>query len=226
MTVHYTADVALGNQQGAVTSVGIPAADAEGWIRADARNLVIHPRDVTPAITVNIATGVMQYDLLSKAQLALTYGPYRQNLELSVEHPDHRLVIRPEPGLEAAKLRTAGTLFYKDGAQVPLPPQDWVPQELVVINEPRENLLRVRVILADPADEYERVEVTLRYEHANRIVTQPYTLTEHAEMKDWTVRLEDPAQRKWTYNATLIKKSGDIDTIDWKDGEGNSSSSA
>ena len=30
VTVHYTDDVAMGNQQGAVTSVGIPAADPDG----------------------------------------------------------------------------------------------------------------------------------------------------------------------------------------------------
>ena len=218
VTVHYTQDVALGHQQGAVTSVGTPRADAQGWIREDARNLVIHPRDVTPAITVNIATGVMAYDLLNKAQLVLTYGPYRQNLELSAEHKEHRLVIRPDPELQGAVLRTQGTLFYKDAAQVPLPPQDWQPQELIVVNEPRENRLRVRVILADPAGEYESVHLRLRYEHANRIVEQPMVLTKHAEIQEWVVRLEDPAARDWRYEATLVKKSGDIDRIEWTDG--------
>ncbi len=219
VTVNYTQDVALGSQQGAVSSVGNPKADPDGWIRSDARNLVIHPRDITPAMTVNVATGVMQYDLLARAQLALTYGPYRQNLELSAETPEHRLVIRPEPELQSAPLRTEGMLFYKDRAQVPLPPQEWKPQELVVINEPRENILRVRVILADPADEYERVAVRLRYEHGDRVVEQLLELKDHAEIKEWAVRLEDPNQRNWRYQATLIKNSGDIDNIPWTDGK-------
>lgn len=217
--VNYTQDVALGDQQGAVSSAGVPQADAEGWIRSDARNLVIHPRDITPAMTVNVASGIMHYDLLERVQLVLSYGPYQQNIALSAAKPEHRLVIRPEPGLADAKLRTEGTLFYKDGAQVPLPPQDWKPQELVVVNEPRDNILRVRVILADPADEYERVEVRLRYEHGNRVIEQPFTLKDHAEIKEWAVRLEDPAQRNWRYEATLVKRSGDIDTIAWRDGK-------
>lgn len=219
VTVNYTQDVALGSQQGAVSSVGNSKADPDGWIRSDARNLVIHPRDITPAMTVNVATGVMQYDLLARAQLALTYGPYRQNLELSAEAPEHRLVIRPEPELQSAPLRTEGMLFYKDRAQVPLPPQEWKPQELIVINEPRENILRVRVILADPADEYERVAVRLRYEHGDRVVEQPLELKDHAEIKEWAVRLEDPNERNWRYEATLIKNSGDIDSIPWRDGK-------
>jgi len=219
VTVHYTDDVALGNQQGAVTSVGIKNADAEGWIRTTERNLVIHPRDITPAMTVNVATGVMQYDLLEKAELALAYGPYRQNLQLSAEHKDHRLVIRPEPGLKNAQLHTEGILYYKDRAQVPLPPQDWTPQQLIVINEPRENILRVRAILADPAHDYDRVMATLRYEQANRVVEQPFELKNHADVYDWAVRLENPAARAWKYQATLIKKSGDIDTVPWTDGK-------
>lgn len=218
VTVHYTPDVALGNQQGAVTSQGLPRADAEGWIASDARNLVIHPRDVTPAVTVNVSTGVMQFDLLNKVQLVLTYGPYRQNIELSPDHKDHRIVIRPDPELAGAALQTSGTLFYRDGAQVPLPLQSWQPQELVVVNEPRENLLRVRTILADPAGEYERVMVTLRYADGNRLVDESFELKAHAESRDWSVRLEDPAARAWRYEATLVKKSGDIDHLDWRDG--------
>ena len=219
VTVHYTDDVAMGNQQGAVTSVGIPAADPDGWIRTDARNLVIHPRDITPAMTVNVATGVMQYDLLAKAELALTYGPYRQNLELSADHKDHRLVIRPEAGLKDARLRTEGILYYKDRAQVPLPAHDWAPQELVVINEPRENILRVRVILADPAHVYDKVIATLHYEQADRVVEQPLELKNHADIFDWAVRLENPAERGWKYQVTMIKRSGDIDNIAWTDGK-------
>lgn len=221
VTVHYLPDVAMGDQSGAVTSVGVQGADPEGWIRSTERNLVIHPRDVTPAIMVNITTGLMRFDLLQRAQVVLTYGPYRQNITLSVDHAEHRLVIRPEAGLEDAKLRTEGKLFYKDGAQVPLPPQDWSPQELIVINEPRENILRVQVILADPGNEYQKVAVRLRYEQGNRVVEEPLELTTHAEMKEWAVRLEDPTVREWTYQATLIKKSGDIDTTEWLEGKDN-----
>jgi hypothetical protein len=218
--VNYTQDVALGNQQGAVSSVGVAQANPEGWIRSDARNLVIHPRDITPAMTVNVASGIMHYDLLERLQLVLTYGPYKQNIALSAAKPEHRLVIRPEAGLAGAPLRTEGTLFYKDGAQVPLPSHEWKPQELVVINEPRDNILQVRVILADPGDEYERVEVRLQYEQGSRVVEERFALKDHAEIKEWAVRLEDPAQRAWRYEATLIKKSGDIDSIAWKDGVG------
>lgn len=218
VVVNYTQDVALGSQQGAVTSAGVPGADAEGWIRNNARNLVIHPRDVTPAITVNVATGILHYDLLQKVQLVLSYGPYRQNIELSAAHPEHRLVVRPEAGV-AAVLTTEGTLFYKDGARVALPPAQWTPQELIVINEPRENMLRVQVMLADPMGEYERVQVKLRYEQDSRVVETPFTLTRHAQIEEWPVRLEDPTQRNWQYQATLVKKSGDIDTIPWTPGK-------
>ena len=169
-------------------------------------------------MTVNVATGIIHYDLLQKAQLVLTYGPYRQNIELTLEKPEHRLVVRPEPGVEAL-LRTEGTLVYKDGALVPLPPHDWKPQELLVINEPRENMLRVRVILADPGHEYERARVRLRYEHGNRLVEQPLELTTHAQIEEWAVRLEDPTAREWKYEATLVKKSGDIDTVPWTNGK-------
>jgi hypothetical protein len=219
VTVHYTQDVVLGNQQGSVTSIGSPNADAEGWIRTTERNLVIHPRDITPAVTVNVATGVMQYDLLQKAELELAYGPYRQNVQLSADKKDHRLVIRPEPGLGDARLRTEGILYYKDQARVPLPAQEWVPRQLVVINEPRENILRVRALLADPAHDYTKVMGSLRYEQANRIVEQPFELKNHADVFDWAVRLEDPEARDWKYQATLIKKSGDVDTIPWTEGK-------
>ncbi|MGE0320333.1 MAG: hypothetical protein AB7I44_19645 [Hyphomicrobiaceae bacterium] len=220
VTVHYLPDVALGDQSGAVTSVGIEGADAEGWIDSTERNLVIHPREVTPAITVNVTTGIMRFDLLQRAQVVLTYGPYRQNITLSAEAPNRQLVIRPEEGLEDAVLRTEGTLFYKDGAQVKLRAEEWQSQELIVINEPRENILRVDVLLADPGDIYERVNARLKYEHANRVVEETFELRNHAEMKNWAVRLEDAAHREWQYQATLVKKAGDIDTIEWTDGEG------
>jgi hypothetical protein len=216
--VNYTQDVALGTQQGAITSIGARGADKEGWIRSTQRNLVIHPRDVTPAFTVNIATGIVHYDLLQKVQLVLSYGPYRQNIELSAANPEKRIVVRPEPGI-AAVLRTEGTLFYKDGARVTLAPVEWKPQELIVINEPRENILRVQVMLADPMGEYERVEAKLRYEQDNRVVETPYTLRQHAQIEEFAVRLEDPAQRAWTYSATLVKKTGDVDTIAWTPGK-------
>ena len=218
VVVNYTQDVALGDQQGAMTSVGVAGADAEGWIPSNARNLVIHPRDVTPAMTVNIATGILHYDLLQKVQLVLAYGRYRQNIELSAEHPEHRLVVRPEAGV-AAVLRTEGTLFYKDGARVAMPPAEWAPQELVVINEPRENMLRVQVMLADPMGDYERVQAKLRYEQDSRVIETPFDLRSHAQIEEWAVRLEDPAQRAWQYQATLIKKNGDIDTIPWTPGK-------
>ena len=221
VTVHYLPDVAMGDQSGAVTSVGAKGADPDGWIPTTERNLMIHPRDVTPVVMVNIMTGVMRFDLLQRVQLALTYGPYRQNLMLSQDHPEHHLVIRPEAGLKDAPLHTEGMLFYKDGAQVPLQPQDWDPRELIVINEARENILRVQVILADPGHEYTRVSVRLRYEHGNRIVEEVRELITHAQMEEWAVRLEDPAYREWKYMATLIKKSGDIDTVDWTDGKSN-----
>jgi hypothetical protein len=221
VTVHYLPDVAMGDQSGAVTSVGVKGADPDGWITTTERNLVVHPRDVTPVILATIMSGVMRFDLLQRVQLSLTYGPNRQNLTLAQDHPEHRLVIRPEAGLKDARIRTAGTLFYKDGAQVPLPPQDWDPRELIVINEPRENILRVQVILADPGHEYAKVTVRLRYEHANRAVEEVRELVAHAQMEEWAVRLEDPAFRDWQYMATLIKKSGDIDTIDWTDGRSN-----
>mgnify|MGYP001594144439 CR=1 FL=1 len=221
ITVHYLPDVAMGDQSGAVTSVGVKGADPEGWIRSTERNLVIHPRDVTPAIMVNITTGLLRFDLLQRAQVVLTYGPHRQNIALSADHAEHRLLIRPEAGLEDARLRTEGKLFYKDGAQVPLPPQDWSPQELIVINEPRENILRVQVILADPGNDYQKVKVRLRYEHGNRVVEETRELTTHAQMEEWAVRLENPSVREWKYQAILIKKSGDIDTTDWIDGPGN-----
>lgn len=70
-----------------MSSVGVPQADAEGWIRSDARNLVIHPRDITPAMTVNVASGIMHYDLLERVQLVLSYGPYQQNIALSAAKP-------------------------------------------------------------------------------------------------------------------------------------------
>jgi hypothetical protein len=221
VTVHYLPDVAMGDQSGAVTSVGVKGADPEGWIPSTERNLVIHPRDVTPAVMVNITTGLMRFDLLQRVQVVLTYGPYRQNITLSVDHSEHRLVIRPEPGLQDAMLRTEGKLFYKDGAQVPLVQQDWSSQELIVINEPRENILRVQVILADPGHDYQTVKVRLRYEQGNRVVEETRELTTHAQMEEWAVRLEDPAVREWKYQATLIKKSGDIDTTDWVDGKDN-----
>lgn len=219
VTINYLADVALGDQQGAVSSVGVPGADAEGWIRDTARNLVIHPRDVTPAMTINLASGVMRFDLLERVQLTLSYGPHRQNLTLSPETPEHRLVIRPEPGMADQQLRTEGTLFYRDGARIPLPEQQWTPQELIVINEPRDNILRVQMLMADPMDAYEKIHVRLRYVHANRTVEQDFELTEHAQMEVWSVRLEDPDQRDWSYQTTAIKRSGDIDTIDWTPGE-------
>jgi len=220
VTVHFLPDVALGDQQGAVTSVGVEGADPEGWLRTFSRNLVIHPRDVTPAITVTVTTGLMRFDLLERAQLVLRYGPYRQNLNLSADKPEQRLVIRPEEGLENESIRTEGMLFYKDGAQIALPAHSWVPQELIVINEPRENTLRVSIVLADPGHEYERVRVRLRHEHGNRVVEDAFELTRHAQLEEWAVRLEDPGDRGWKYQATLIKRSGDIDTIDWKDGKG------
>jgi hypothetical protein len=219
VTVHYLSDVALGNQQGAVTSVGAKDADPDGWIRSESRHLVIHPRDVTPAITVNVASGIMHFDLLERAHLVVSYGPYRQNIALSAEDPEHRFVIRPEPQLMGMPLRTEGTLFYKDGAQVPLSPQEWTPQELIVINEPRENMLRVRVMLADPMKEYQQVSVRLKYEHGERLVERVIDLKQHAQLEEWAVRLEDPAQRAWQYQFTAVKRSGDIDTSDWLDGE-------
>ncbi len=221
VTVHYLPDVALGDQSGAATSVGIEGADPQGWITTTERNLVIHPREVTPAVTVNITSGLMRFDLLQRVQLVLKYGPYRQNLTLSAETPEHQLVIRPEEGLEGAPITTEGTLFYKDGAQVPLAPTEWQKQELIVINEPRENVLRVQAILADPAAEYKRVHLRLRYENGNRLVENDFEFTEHAQTQEWAVRLEDPEARAWQYQATLIKKTGDIDNIDWTDGEGN-----
>ncbi|PSN19394.1 hypothetical protein C7271_07505 [filamentous cyanobacterium CCP5] len=219
VTVNFLPDVALGDQRGAVTSVGAANADADGWIRTTERNLVIHPRDVTPAVIVDLAAGIMHYDLIERAQVALRYGPYRQNLMLSAATPSHRLVIRPEPDLEDDRLHTTGTIFYKDGAQVPLPERAWTLQELIVINEPRENTLRVQVVLMDPQDEYERVNVRLRYEHENRIVETDFDLTDHAQFQEWSVRLEDPDHRDWQYQATLVKKSGDIDVIDWTEGD-------
>jgi hypothetical protein len=51
------------------------------------------------------------------------------------------------------------------------------------------------------------------------VVEELFTLKDHAEIKEWAVRLEDPAQRDWTYEATLIKKSGDIDSVPWKEGK-------
>ncbi|MEA5451771.1 hypothetical protein VB780_24555 [Leptolyngbya sp. CCNP1308] len=218
VTVNFLPDVALGDQRGAVTSVGAANADSEGWIRTTERNLVIHPRDVTPAVMVDLAAGIMHYDLIERAQVALSYGPYRQNLLLSSTSSQHRLVIRPEPDLEDNRLHTTGTIFYKDGAQVPLPAKDWTLQELIVINEPRENTLLVQVILMDPRDEFERVNVRLRYEHDNRIVEDDFDLINHAQLEEWSVRLEDPNHRTWQYQATLIKKSGDIDIIEWTEG--------
>lgn len=219
VTVHYRQGVALGDQQGAINSVGAEGADAEGWIRAYSRNLVIHPRDVTPAITVHVMTGVVRYDLLEKALVTLGYGPYRQNLIMSAQTPEHRLVIRPEAEIAEQKLRTEGVLYYKDGAQVPLPPAEWVPQELVVINEGRENVLRVRVILADPSHTYQRVQVRLRYEHGNRVQEDMLELTRHAQLEEWAVRLEDPQHRAWSYQATLVETSGAIETTDWVEGK-------
>lgn len=221
VTVHYLPDVAMGDQSGAVTSVGVAGADPEGWVTTTERNLVIHPRDVTPAMMVNISTGLIRFDLLQRVHVTLTYGPYRQNITLAQEHPEHKIVLRPEAGLKDAKLRTEGMLFYKDGAQVPLPVEEWKPEELIVINEPRENILRVQVILADPAKEYQRVNVRLRYEDGNRVEEDARDLTTHAQMEEWAVRLEDPERRQWSYQATLIKASGDIDTIDWTEGKEN-----
>jgi hypothetical protein len=59
VTVHYLPDVAMGDQSGAVTSVGVKGADKEGWTTTTERNLVIHPRDVTPAMMVTITTGIL-----------------------------------------------------------------------------------------------------------------------------------------------------------------------
>jgi len=221
VTVHFLPDVAMGDQSGEVSSVGAKQADPEGWITTTERNLIIHPRDVTLAIMVTIVTGLLRFDLLQRVQVVLTYGPYRQNLTLSSEHPDHNLIIRPEAGLKDAKLHTEGTLFYKDGAQVALTPEDWSPQELIVINESRENILRVQVILADPSHQFQKIRVRLRYEGGNRVVEEERELITHAQLEEWAVRLEDPAQRGWKYQATMIKTSGDIDTTpDWVDGKG------
>ncbi len=220
VTIHYLDDVALGDTLSSVTSVGAPDADADGWIRSYSRNLVIHPREVTPAMTVNVTTGVMHFELIDRVQLVITYGPHRQNLTLTADASSKRLVIRPEPGLTAV-LETSGTLFYKDGAQVALATKQWKPQELVVINEPPGNTLRVQVILADPAHEFQSAQVRLRYVHGERAVEQAFELVRHAQMVEWAVRLENPDERKWQYQATLIETSGAIRTIDWTDGKGD-----
>lgn len=212
VTVHYKPDVALGEQQGAFTSVGAEDANAEGWIRSTSRNLVVHPRDVTPAVIVSIGTGVMRFELIERVQVALTYGPYRQNLILSPDSGEHRVVIRPEEGVDAT-LRTEGTVFFKDGAQVPLPLAEWSPQELVFINEPRDNILRVMVILADPNGEFERVQVRLFYEQDNRTVENQYELTAHAQIEQWEVRLEDTEARDWRYEATIVGANGSVTTL-------------
>ena len=218
VTLHFLSNVALGDQQGAVTSKGVEGADAEGWIRTTTRNLVIHPRDVTPAITLNIATGIMRYDLMNLANLTLNYGPYVQNIKLTSEAPDHRLVIRPEEGLEDQKILTTGTLFYKDGAQIELPETEWSLQELAVINEPRDQILRVQVVMADPGKQFDKIVATLKYDQNNRVVEEEFEFTEHAQIKDWAVRLEDPALNQWQYKLLILKKSGDIDSVDWQDG--------
>ncbi|MFO0637016.1 MAG: hypothetical protein U0168_29650 [Nannocystaceae bacterium] len=219
VTIHYLDDVALGDTLGAVTSVGAPGADAEGWIRSFARNLVIHPRDVTPALTVNLATGIMHFELIDRVQVVMGYGAFRHTLVLTAQDNARRLVIRPEAGAAATPIETSGTIFYKDGAQVALPEQQWQPQELVVINEPRGNTLRVQVILADPNHEFQSAQVRLRYEHGNRLVEQPVELVRHAQLFEWAVRLEDASARDWQYQATLIETSGAIRTIDWTDGK-------
>ncbi|MCA9653317.1 MAG: hypothetical protein KC501_25605, partial [Myxococcales bacterium] len=58
----------------------------------------------------------------------------------------------------------------------------------------------------------------LRYEHGDRLVEQDFELTQHAQMEEWAVRLEDPEARSWQYQATLIQTTGGIETTGWIDG--------
>lgn len=211
VTVHFLADVAIGDQAGSAISVGVPGADPEGWIHTTERHLVLNPRDVTPIIPVEVSAGVVDFDVVDEVHATLRFGPYEQIVRLNREVSQARYIVRPEPGLEDARLTTEGQLFYKDGARVPVPHQDWGRQRLVILNEPRENILRVRVIMVDPGHLYEKILVRLGYTDAARSVVKDLELTAHAQIIDWEVRLEDPNRRTWTHEVTKMRKDGGIE---------------
>jgi len=179
---------------------------------------VINPRDLTDIVPVRIAAGRLRFDIVQQAQVRVAYGQAASIVQLDAEHRERVLVFRPEPGAPPV-LETSGTLFYGDGAQVPLPTRTW-DERLLVINEPAESILRVRVILADPNNLYKEAIVTLTYEHGERKIEETFHLSGHAAIQEWAVRLEDPAARAWTWQAVLVSNSGSIEEVPPKPGQG------
>ena len=217
VVVHFRPEVTLGSQGSEASSVGAPGADAEGWIPTFARNLVINPRDLTAIIPVRIAAGRLRFDIVQQAQVRVAYGAAASMVQLDKDHREQVLVFRPDPGVPAT-LETSGTLFYADGAQVSLPPRSW-SERLLIINEPADAILRVRVILADPNNLYKEAIVTLGYEHGERRIEETLHLSGHAAIQEWAVRLEDPAARDWTWQAVLVSNSGGIEETPVNKGE-------
>jgi len=220
VTVNYRASVALGDQSGEVTSAGIPGADAEGWIRrCFARNLVIHPRDVTPVHPVRISTGVLHFDLVQEVHIDVMSGPYSQRYRLTPEDHDIGLVIRPGPHEPKSAFSTRGTLFYRDGARVELPLEEHNPeQQEVIVNEPRDGTWRVKLVFADPTKMYKKATVTMRYEDGGRVVERDFDFTETGQEAEFSVRLEHPDRRKYTYRTLLMSNTGMIDVVDFQEG--------
>jgi hypothetical protein len=202
-----------------VSSRGALGADGDGWFKGSyASHLVIDPRDATGMRPLRLSTGVLRFDLVQEAHVDLSTGAYRQNFRLLPEMHDVTLVARASGDGQPA-FHTGGTLFYKDQAHVALPETDWVVGESqLVIDEPRDGVLRVQIIESDPAGEYSKVHVTLHYEDGDRVVEKDFDLTAHGQMAEFAVRLDHPDQRAYKYRTTLLHASGAIDNSDWKDG--------
>jgi hypothetical protein len=218
VTVNYRGDVTLGGQAGEVSSVGAPGADADGWFtKSYARNLVIDPRDSSPAHMVKISTGVLRFDLVQEATLDVTALGASQTFRLTSDAHDVALVLRPDGGATPG-FHTSGTIFYKDQARVPIADVDWRADErLVVIDEPRDATLRVTLLFVDPSAIYTKATVTMHYEDGDRVVEKDFDFTAHGQTAEFSVRLDHADKKGYTFRTTLIKASGAVETTDFKD---------
>jgi hypothetical protein len=212
VTVHFSDDVAIGDQTGEVTSTGVPGADPEGWIRATTAHLIVHPRDVTPVIPIRVASGVVRYELVDQIHVSLAYGPHRTQVVLDQQHEDARFVVRPDPEHTDAVLTTQGTVFYKDGTRIPLPIETW-NERLLHINEPRDHLLRTQVIFVDPTQQILKAQVTQTYAHGGRHLQRSVELTTQGQISSWEVLLEDPQARTWSYEVVYIRANGSVEQV-------------
>jgi hypothetical protein len=221
VTVNYRAEVTLGTESGEVSSRGALGADGDGWFKGSyARNLVIDPRDATGMRPLRLSTGVLQFDLVQEAHVDLATGAYRETFRLLPDMHDVSLVARVSGDGQPA-YHTTGTLFYKDGAHVDLPDTEWpAGQAQIVIDEPRDGVLRVRIIESDPASEFTKVMVTMHYEDGDRVVEKDFELTAHGQSVDFSVRLDHSDHRAYRYRTTLMRTSGAIETSDWIDADG------